>query len=94
MLSEIIYRVLIEVVMKRGPSNAALHLKIAVAHEDRMREGVDVQLKLSNLKMVFMPRQWFLKQLDLEGKLSVPKLRHILEGHIITHATLLGTCHR
>ena len=56
---EIIYRDLMEVVMESGTPNAALHLKIAVAHEDRIREGVDTQLQLSDLKMVLMPRQCF-----------------------------------
>ena len=66
--------------MESVPSNAALHLKIAVAHEDRMREGVDMQLQLSNLKMVLMSRQWFLKKLDPENKFSVPEFRHILDS--------------
>ena len=86
---EIIYRDLMEVVMESEIPNAFLHLKIVAAHEDRIREGADTILHLSDLKMVLMPRQWFLRKLDPDNKLSVPELRNLLEDHRIEYKEAL-----
>ena len=53
---EIIYRDLMEVVMESGTPNAALHLKIVAMHEERIHEGADKTIQLSDLKMVLIPR--------------------------------------
>ena len=37
-----------------------------------------MQLELSYLKMVLMPRQWFLKKLDPGGNLAVQELKELL----------------
>ena len=76
--------------MERGAPNAALHLKIVVMHEDRIREGVeDTIIRLFDLKMVLMPRQWLLKKLDPDNKLTVPALRMLLEDDMLEYKALI-----
>ena len=87
----VVYRDLMEVVMESGAPNAALHLKIVAMHEDRIREGEDHDtiIRLADLKIVLMPRQWLLKKLDQDNKLTVPQLRNLLEDDMIEYRALI-----
>ena len=87
----VVYRDLMEVVMESGAPNAALHLKIVAMHEDRIREGEDHDtiIRLADLKTVLMPRQWLLKKLDPDNKLTVPQLRILLEDDMVEYKTLI-----
>jgi hypothetical protein len=45
-----------------------LHVKIAISHHERTREGHAMQLQLSDLKMVLLPRLCLLTQVDPDGQ--------------------------
>ena len=68
--------------MESGRLRAPLHLKVLAYHHDRVPEGEALPLERLDLKTVLMPRQWFLKNLDPDGSLTVPALRMILEPHM------------
>ena len=58
-------------------------------HEDFHERGQDLIIRLSDLKLVLMPRQWLLKKLDPHNKLSVPQLRMALENDMIEYKALI-----
>ncbi len=74
-----------------GPRNhdAPLHLRILAYHCDRIRAKEALPLELLDLNTVLMPRQWFLKKLDPDGKMEVPQLREILEDHMLEYKALV-----
>ena len=78
-----------EVVSDSGAPKAPLHLKIVAMHEDFHEKGQDLIIRLSDLKLVLMPRQWLLKKLDPDNKLSVDALRAALEDDMIEYKALI-----
>ena len=91
----VIFRDMMEVVLESGPPQAPLHLRVKVFayHGDRVRAGDALPPELLDLKTVLMPRQWFLKKLDSDGDLTVPKLRRMLEPHMIEYRALVKLDH-
>ena len=85
----VILRDLLEVVMESGARDAPLHLKILAMHEDFREAGQDLIIQLSDLKLVLMPRQWLLKKLDPDNKLTVTQLRAALEDDMIEYKALI-----
>ena len=85
----VVLRDLLEVVMESGARDAPLHLKILAMHEDFRERGQDLIIQLSDLKLVLMPRQWLLKKLDPDNKLSVAELRAALEDDMIEYKALI-----
>ena len=79
----VLFRDLLEVVSDSGAPKAPLHLKIVAMHEDFREQGQDLIIRISDLKLVLMPRQWLLKKLDPDNKLSVAQLRAALEDDMI-----------
>jgi hypothetical protein len=65
-------------VEESGDIGTPLHLKLVIYHENRIREGLDMQLDWSDTKTVLLPRQHLLKKLDPAGVLNVPQLREKL----------------
>jgi hypothetical protein len=86
---EELFRDMVRSVMESGTAKSPLHLKIVAYHDDRLREGATLPLELLELKQVLMPRQWFLKQLDPKGELSVPELRDLLRPHMLEYRALI-----
>ena len=76
-------------VMESGAPKAPLHLKILAKHEDNKAKGEEFILQLSDLRLVLMPRQWLLKKLDPDNKLSVDALRAALEDDMIEYKALI-----
>ncbi len=70
-------------VMECGADPAPLHLKIVIYHHKREEEGRAMQLQLSDMKMVLMPRLRLLTQLDPEGlyKFNAPQMRELIRPH-------------
>ena len=64
----VVFRDLLDVVMESGAPKAPLHLKIVAMHENLRAEGQDTIIRLSDLKLVLMPRQWLLKKLDPDSR--------------------------
>jgi hypothetical protein len=54
-------------VMECRANTAPRHMKIALYHQKRLEEGHTMQLQLSYMKVVFMPRLRLLTQLDPDG---------------------------
>ena len=84
-----ILRDMLDEVMKCGARDTPLHLKILAMHEDTMAAGEEYTLRLADLRLVLMPRQWLLKKLDPDNKLSVDALRATLEDDMIEYKALI-----
>jgi hypothetical protein len=52
-----------------------LHIKIALSHHERARDGHKLQIELSDLKTVLVPRRRLLTQLDPEGRFEYNALQ-------------------
>jgi hypothetical protein len=61
-----------EEIMECWPLTLALHLKIAVWHEDMRRLGQSLRVDLGERNLILVPQQALLKRLDPTGELSVP----------------------
>jgi hypothetical protein len=70
---------MMEQMMECWPLTLALHLKIAVWHEDMRRLGQSTRLDLRDLKTILVPRQALPKRLDPTGKPSVPTVHTQLQ---------------
>ena len=86
---DVLFRDMVRSVMESGTAKSPLRLKIVAYHDDRLREGATLPLELLELKQVLMPRQWFLKQLDPKGELSVPELLELLRPHMLEYRALI-----
>ncbi len=68
---DVLFRDMVQSVMESGTAKSPLYLKIIAYHDDRVSEGAALPLELLELKQVLMPRQWFLKKLDMESSQSL-----------------------
>ena len=84
-----ILRDMLDEVMKCGARDTPLHLKILAMHEDTISAGEQYTIRLADLRLVLMPRQWLLKKLDPDNKLSVDALRAALEDDMIEYKALI-----
>ena len=84
-----ILRDMLDEVTKCGARDTPLHLKILAMHEDTMSAGEQYTIRLADLRLVLMPRQWLLKKLDPDNKLSVDALRAALEDDMIEYKALI-----
>ncbi len=62
---------------------------LAAWHDALVRDERDVQLELSNLKLVFMPRQALLKKLDPSGQPTISKLKETLGLYVREYQRLV-----
>ena len=85
----VLLRDMLQEVMESGARDAPLHLKILAKHEDNMAAGEEFILRLADLRLVLMPRQWLLKKLDPDNKLSVNALRAKLEDDMLEYKALI-----
>ena len=59
-----LYHDMVEAVMTSGHPRAPLHLKVLAYHRNSVNAGRTLPLELLDLKIVLMPRQWFINKLD------------------------------
>jgi hypothetical protein len=69
--------------MECRTDTAPLHMKIAIYHHTRSEEGHAMQLQLSAMKVVLMPRLCLLTQLDLDGlyEFKTPQILELIRPH-------------
>ncbi len=76
--------------MECGDAKTPLHLKLLMYHEERERQGRAMDIHLSDVKTVLMPRQHVLKALDPNGTATAEELRaKIVPLARIYHAVVL-----
>jgi hypothetical protein len=85
----VLLRDMLQEVMESAARDAPLHLKILAMHEDTISAGEQYTIRLADLRLVLMPRQWLLKKLDPDNKLSVDALRAALEDDMIEYKALI-----
>jgi hypothetical protein len=76
--------------MERGDAKTPLHLKLVMYQEERERQGRAIDIHLSDVKTVLMPRQYVLKALDPNGTATAEELHaKIVPLARIYHAVVL-----
>ncbi len=69
---------LVAEVLECGADNAPLHIKIALSHHERARDGHKLQIELSELKTVLMPRLRLPTHPEGRFKYNAPQMQELI----------------
>lgn len=80
---------MMEDIYSTGPADTPLHLKIVSWRRQQHRAGKKVDMQLSQLKTLYVPRQKLLRQIDPDNSLEVDEVRELLAPQLEVFTRLI-----